>query len=172
LTLLQVAVSHCKKGKGIIKVNGRPLSLVEVYSRPPAPCLPPNAFCFECSVPPAIFPLNTACSPLPCALSSSSLSLFSVFRFQCPHATRMHNPPAHFCLPIQSFSAFFSRNAASLTTSRATTASARSTSASRHIPDDAPHTCTSPPIFFVVFARWISLSQTHRTPCVFFSHLF
>ena len=34
LTLLQVAVSHCKKGKGIIKVNGRPLSLVEVYSRP------------------------------------------------------------------------------------------------------------------------------------------
>ena len=30
LTLLQVAVSHCKKGKGIIKVNGRPLSLVEV----------------------------------------------------------------------------------------------------------------------------------------------
>jgi hypothetical protein len=31
LTQAQVAVSHCKKGKGIIKVNGRPLSLVEVH---------------------------------------------------------------------------------------------------------------------------------------------
>ena len=30
VTRAQVAVSHCKKGKGIIKVNGRPLSLVEV----------------------------------------------------------------------------------------------------------------------------------------------
>jgi hypothetical protein len=32
LTAQQVAVSHCKAGKGIIKVNGRPLALVEVRS--------------------------------------------------------------------------------------------------------------------------------------------
>ena len=35
LTTQQVAVSHCKAGKGIIKVNGRPLALVEVT---PSPC--------------------------------------------------------------------------------------------------------------------------------------
>ncbi len=124
MTMPQVAVSHCKKGKGIIKVNGRPLSLVEVMHLSPTP---PSSFPHPCP-PPSASPPHSP--PQPPTLRAKLIEPITVLGLQVTHHPAALLRP--FCV------------GACLTPPREPTASLTSTSASRSNPPPPPPPVPNP----------------------------